>query len=153
MAPQIVMIVACVVFRLAGAIGVLDVAASWSGALRLALAVMFTFTASSHFAPRTRADLVRMVPPGMPNPEALVSITGVLEFLGAMGLLVPVLLQASAYALIALLVALFPANIYAARKGLLVAGRQATPLIIRLPLQLFWIGALWWVAPGEIHGA
>jgi uncharacterized membrane protein len=152
MAPLIVMVVAWVVFRLAGATGVLDVAASWSGALRPALAVMFTFTASSHFAPRTRADLVRMVPPWMPNPEALVTITGVLEFLGAMGLLVPVLLQASAYALIAF-VALFPANIYAARKGLLIAGRQATPLTIRLPLQLLWIGALWWVARGEIHVA
>jgi len=150
MAPLIVLIVAWGVFRLAGATGVLDVAASWTGALRLALAVMFTFTASSHFASRTRADLVRMVPPGMPNPPALVTLTGVLEFLGAMGLLVPGLLQASAYALMALLVALFPANIYAARKGLHIAGRPATPLVIRLPLQLFWIGALWWVARSEI---
>jgi uncharacterized membrane protein len=59
---------------------------------------------------------------------------------------VPPLIRASAYALILLLVALFPANVHAARAHLLVAGRPATPLVIRLPLQLFWIGALWRVA-------
>jgi hypothetical protein len=108
MAPLIVMIVAWVLFRLAGAIGVLDVAASWTGALRLALAVMFTFTASAHFAPITRMDMVRMVPPWKPKPKAHVTNTGELDFQGAIGLLVPVLLQASAYGLIALLIALFP---------------------------------------------
>lgn len=90
-----------------------------------------------------------MVPPGMPNPAALVTLTGVLEFLGAMGRLVPGLLQASAYALMALLVALFPANIYAAQEAFADC-RRATPLVIRLPLQLFWIGALWWVARSEV---
>jgi uncharacterized membrane protein len=47
--------------------------------------------------------------------------------------------------LIALLVGMFPANVHAAREGLMVAGRRATPVLWRLPLQLFWIGALWWV--------
>jgi uncharacterized membrane protein len=41
--------------------------------------------------------------------------------------------------------AMFPANVHAAREGLMVAGRRATPLVWRLPLQLFWIAALWWV--------
>jgi uncharacterized membrane protein len=44
-----------------------------------------------------------------------------------------------------LLMAMFPANVHAAREGLMVAGRRATPLVWRLPLQLFWIAALWWV--------
>ena len=52
---------------------------------------------------------------------------------------------AAASALIALLVAMFPANINAARGGLVIAGRRAMPLVWRLPLQLFWIAALWWV--------
>lgn len=42
--------------------------------------------------------------------------------------------------------AMFPANLRAAREHLPVAGRRATPLLWRLPLQLFWIAALWWVA-------
>jgi uncharacterized membrane protein len=43
-------------------------------------------------------------------------------------------------------VAMFPANIHAARSHLVVVGRPATPLIVRVPLQLFWMAALWWVA-------
>jgi uncharacterized membrane protein len=107
---------------------------------------MFAFTAASHFVTRTRGDLVRMVPPGLPSPALLVTITGVLEVLGAIGLLIPSTISVSAYALVALLVALFPANVNAARNKLIVAGRPATPLVFRLTMQLFWIGALWWVA-------
>ena len=71
--------------------------------------------------------------------------TGVLELIGAIGLLVPQALPAAAYGLIALLVAMFPANVHAAREGLAIAGRRAMPLVWRVPLQLFWIAALWWV--------
>jgi uncharacterized membrane protein len=66
--------------------------------------------------------------------------------LGAIGLLVPQVAAVAAYALGALLVAMFPANVRAARAGLVVVGRRATPLIWRLPLQLFWIAALLWIA-------
>ena len=146
MAPLIVMVAGWILFRLLGAAGVLDAASSWSGALRFALAVMFVFTALAHFLPRTRPDLVRMVPSAFPAPGHLVTVTGILEFLGAAGLVLPALTRTSAYALMLLLVALFPANIHAARKNLPVGGRPAMPLSFRLPLQLFWIGALWWVA-------
>jgi uncharacterized membrane protein len=142
----IVMVAGWILFRLLGAAGVLGAASSWSGALRFALAVMFVFTALAHFLPRTRPDLVRMVPPALPAPGHLVTVTGILEFLGAVGLVLPALTRACAYALMLLLVALFPANVHAARKNLPVAGRPATPLNFRLPLQLFWICALWWVA-------
>jgi hypothetical protein len=40
---------------------------------------------------------------------------------------------------------MFPANARAARLRLIVVGRPAMPLALRLPLQLFWISALWWV--------
>lgn len=146
MAPLIVMLVAWIGFRLLASAGVLAAGASWSGALRLALVVMFVFTAMSHFVPRTRNDLIRMVPPFLPKSGLLVTLTGILELLGAAGLLVPQSTRLSAYALIALLVALFPANIHAARAHLAVAGRPAMSLILRLPLQVFWIATLWWVA-------
>lgn len=145
MAPLIVMLVAWLVARSIGLTGVWPQADSWSGALRIGLAAMFVVTAVSHFHSRTRPDLIRMVPAALPAPALLVTVTGVLEFLGAIGLLLPQALPAAAYGLMALLVAMFPANALAAREGLMVAGRRATPLLWRLPLQLFWIAALWWV--------
>ena len=145
MAPLIVMLAAWLLARLLGFTETWPQADSWTGALRIALAAMFVFTAASHFHPRTRPDLIRMVPSRLPAPALLVTATGILELLGAIGLLIPRTLPAAAYGLMALLVAMFPANIHAAREGLVIAGRRATPLLWRLPLQLFWIAALWWV--------
>jgi uncharacterized membrane protein len=145
MAPLIIMLVSWLVARSIGVTDMWHQADSWTGALRIALAAMFVFTAVAHFHRRTRPDLIRMVPPSLPAPALLVTGTGVLEFIGAIGLLVPRALPAAAYGLIALLAAMFPANFYAARAGLIVAGRRASPLVWRLPLQLFWISALWWV--------
>jgi uncharacterized membrane protein len=150
MAPLIVMLAGWLVARVIGATGVWAAAASWSGALRIGLSAMFLFTAASHFHPRTRPDLIRMVPTNLPAPALLVTATGMLELIGAIGLLVPQLTTAAAYGLIALLVAMFPANVRAAREGLVIGGRGATPLVWRLPLQLFWIAALWWVRSPSI---
>jgi uncharacterized membrane protein len=146
MAPLIFMLVSWAAARLAGFTGFWPQTDSWTGALRVALAAMFVFTGVSHFHRGTRKDLIRMVPPNLPKPALLVTTTGVLEFIGAAGLLLPSTAAAAAYGLIALLVAMLPANLYAARAGLVIAGRRATPIVWRVPLQLFWIGALWWVA-------
>lgn len=152
MAPLVVQLVAWAGFWLAGLAGLLPAASTPVGALRLALAVMFGFTALSHFLPRTRPDLIRMVPATLPAPGILVSLTGLLELAGAIGLLLPPLTWLAALALALLLVALFPANVHADRAGLLIAGRRAMPLRYRLPLQLFWIGCLLWVAAAYRHG-
>jgi uncharacterized membrane protein len=142
MIPLYVMIAAILAARAAGALGVaaLD---DWRAATRAGLAVMFLFTGAAHFT-RTRADLVRMVPPRLPSPEALVTLTGIAELAGAIGLLVPALARWAALGLIALLVAMFPANIHAARTRHTIAGRPHTRLAIRAPLQLLWIALLWW---------
>jgi uncharacterized membrane protein len=145
MAPLIVMLVGWLVARSIGAIGIWPPTDSSSGALRFAFAAMFVFTAGSHFHPRTRPDLIRMVPASLPAPALLVTATGMFELIGAIGLLVPWAMTAAAFGLIALLVAMFPANVHAARGGVAIAGRRAMPLVWRLPLQLFWIAALWWV--------
>jgi len=57
MAPLIVMLVSWLVARSIGVSGMWYQAALWTGALRIALAAMFVFTAVSHFHPRTRPDL------------------------------------------------------------------------------------------------
>jgi uncharacterized membrane protein len=152
MAPFIVQLVAWAVCWIAGTAGLFPAAATPVGALRFALAVMFAFTTVSHFLPNTRADLIAMVPPSLPAPGALVSITGVLELAGAIGLLIRPITWLAALALAALLLALFPANVRAHRAGLQLAGHRATPLVIRLPLQLFWIACLVWVAAAYSAG-
>jgi len=140
-----VMAIAWLAFRGLGASGRMTSAATTAGALRYALAVMFLFTAVSHFLPRTRPDMIRMVPPVMPVPELMVTATGVLELAGAVGLLVPATATWAAYCLAALLVAMFPANVYAAGAGLEIGGQAVMALLWRLPLQVLWIAALLWV--------
>jgi hypothetical protein len=46
---------------------------------------MFVLTGVAHFVGK-RAELVAMVPPFLPAPELLVTVTGVLELTGAVGL-------------------------------------------------------------------
>ncbi len=137
-----VMVAGILVARGAGALGVAALA-DWPSATRAGLAVMFVFTGVAHFT-RTRADLVRMVPPQLPSPELLVTLTGLAELAGAAGLLIPAFATPAALALIVLLVAMFPANIYADRTNHRIGGRPHTPMVLRLPLQLLWIGLLWW---------
>jgi uncharacterized membrane protein len=145
MAPLIVMLAGWPLARLLAFTGLWSQADSWRDALRVALAVMFVFTSVSHFHPRTRPDLIRMVPARLPPAPLLVTATGMFEFIGAVGLLMPRTAAMAAYGLATLLAAMFPPNVHAARAGLIVAGRRAAPLVWRLPLQLFWIAALCWV--------
>jgi uncharacterized membrane protein len=139
------MLVAVAVARAAGLIGIaaLD---DWHTAVRAGLAAMFVLTGTAHFT-RTREDLVRMVPPQLRQPELLVTLTGIAELAGAAGLLVPLTARWAAWSLALLLVAMFPANLYAARSGHVIRGRPHTRLAIRAPLQVLWIALLLWSAP------
>jgi uncharacterized membrane protein len=142
MAPLIVLVAATLLARLAGRAGVRPLQ-QWAAATRLGLAVMLAFTASAHFN-SMRADLVRMVPPAIPNPELMVTFTGVCEVLGAIGLLIPRTRRAAAVALILFLIAVLPANIHAARSALTLNGAPVTPLWPRVVLQIVFIWLVWW---------
>jgi len=120
----------------------------WWNALRIALALMFLFTASAHWG-RRRADLVRMVPSAFPRPDVLVTVTGVFEMVGGLGLLVAALAPYAAIGLTLLLVAIFPANVRAAQQRLTIGGRAATPLALRAAIQLILLGATLAVATGS----
>ena len=113
----------------------------WVVCLRWALAAMFLLTASAHFGSR-RPDLVAMVPQALPNPELLVTISGIAEIAGAIGLLVPRVAPFAAAGLALLLVAVFPANVHAARESLSIAGEAVTPLVPRAVLQLVFLVAV-----------
>lgn len=114
---------------------------NWNLPLRIGLAAMFFLTASAHWGKR-RSDLIRMVPPVFPKPELLITATGILEILGAIGLLIPSTVKLSATCLALLLIAMFPANIYAARQNLAIGGQAATALPLRTVLQIVFIAAL-----------
>ena len=129
------------VFRASGLVGV-AMFATWLASARAALAVMFLFTSTSHFT-AMKKHLIAMVPASLPRPDVLVFITGIAEALGAIGLLVPTTRFWAACGLIALLLAMLPANISAARRGVLLRGRAATPLALRIPMQVLFIGWAW----------
>jgi uncharacterized membrane protein len=87
---------------------------------------------------------VKIMPPYIPWHRAMVLISGAAEIAGGVGLFVPSLRTAASWGLAALLVAVFPANVYMAQDNVQVASfviPQAL-LWVRLPLQ----GVLiWWV--------
>ena len=100
--------------RLVGWLGV-DYANSWPQAVAVGLAAMFAVTGVAHFVPAMRRDMVAIVPPRLPAPGLLVTITGVLELMGAAGLLYPPTRVVAAVCLFALMLVMFPANVYASR--------------------------------------
>jgi uncharacterized membrane protein len=140
MAPFVVLTVGWLALRAVGAAGV-DALDGWQPALRAALALMFAFTASAHFVGGRRHDLIAMVPPNFPAPELLVTVTGLLQLAGAAGLLLPATAPFAAAGLVLLLVALFPANVSAARRRLTMGGRPVTRLAPRTVLQVVFIAA------------
>ena len=129
-------------FRAAGYLGV-KALANWRAAGRWALALMLVFTASAHFT-SMRHDLVKMVPGWMPQPSAVIFVTGLLEVAGAVGILLRPTRRLAGILLCLLFVAMFPANIKAAQEGLTLGGSAATPLWLRAPLQVLFIGLVWW---------
>jgi uncharacterized membrane protein len=142
MAPLIVLILVTLLARLAGQLGV-EALNVWPASARAGLAVMFCFTAVAHFN-WMREDLIRMMPPWVPNAPAMVTFTGVCEILGAAGILLPQTRRVAGYALIVFLVAVLPANLFAARTGVTLRGAPATPAIPRMLLQMLFIALLWW---------
>ena len=135
--PVIVLTAALATF---GALGLAGVGPwdSWPMPARWALAAMFLLTASARLGPR-RAGLIPMVPRVLPKPALLVAITGALEALGAVGLVVPTTAPVAAWSLAVLLVAMFPANVQAAQHSTSIGDRAATPLGIRTVHQVAFV--------------
>ena len=122
-----------------GAFGVPGLGA-WSAWLTGGLSLMFAVAASGRLHPTVRAGLVAMVPPAFPYPALIVATTGVLEAAGAIGLLVPATHTAAALCLALLLVAVYPANVRAARLGDRL-GSLSSPLLPRTVEQVLYIAA------------
>jgi uncharacterized membrane protein len=140
MAPFIILIVSFFILRITGVLGI-TYFDGWETSLRGAVALMFLFTATAHWGKR-RPDLIKMVPPSVPNPQLMVTITGILEIIGAIGLLIPFTSNIASIGLALLLIIMFPANIFAASKGITIDGKPTTPLFLRTILQIIFLTAV-----------
>jgi uncharacterized membrane protein len=105
-----------------------------------ALAALFISAGVNHFVnPRAYQSIV---PPGIRHlAKEVVEISGVAEILGGAGVLLTPTRRASGIGLIALLVAVFPANIYMARSPQDFPRIPRWALYARLPLQPL---MMWW---------
>ena len=110
---------------------------------RILLAVLMVFAGAMHFvAPKA---YVRIMPKSLPAPLALVWISGVCEIALGAGLLVPATQRLAAWGLIALFIAVFPANVNMAMNRIPLGRLPPKPALLwgRLPLQLVLIAWAW----------
>ncbi|WP_425615471.1 MauE/DoxX family redox-associated membrane protein [Anatilimnocola sp. NA78] len=119
---------------------------------RYLLAALMLGAGTMHFV--QPQFFVRIMPPYLPWHWELVYLSGAIEFMLGLLLLVPRFSRFAAWGIIALLVAVFPANIYAYQHQELI---PASPLLhfLRLPLQaIFVIWAFWHTMPtGGSHAS
>ena len=106
------------------------------------LAALFVSAGISHFLRPQFYEA--MVPPYLPSPHLLVIISGIAEIVLGVLLLVPRTSRLAAFGLIALLIAVSPANIHMALHPNLFAAFSPTALWIRLPLQLVLMAWAYW---------
>lgn len=118
---------------------------------RLALAAIMISAGVLHFVAQN--FFVQIVPPQLPAPMLLVWVSGVIEIVLGLGLLPRGSRRLAGYGLIALLVAVFPANIYMTLANVQLKNMpawwvQPSPLALwlRLPLQFLLIAWAWWVS-------
>jgi uncharacterized membrane protein len=114
----------------------------------LLAAIFYVVAGALHFL--KPEPYLRVMPPYIPWHVAMVRVSGVFEILGGLGLLVPETRRAAAWGLIALLIAVFPANIYMATHPIDAGAVSIAPVLrwARLPLQLLlalWL--LWYTRP------
>ena len=112
---------------------------TWSRAL---LAVFFMGAGVLHFVIPQYYE--RIVPPWLPNAPLLVAVSGVAELVGGIGVVFARTRRGAGWGLIALLIAVFPANVQMLRLAMAAHAGVASQaaLWIRLPVQGLLI---WWV--------
>lgn len=141
MAPLAILVTATVLARLLGYAGRMP--PDWRAAARVGLAVMFAFTGFTHFT-ELKHDYAAMVPPPFTGHLWVIYLTGLLELAGAVGLLMRPTRRLAGMCLLLLLLALFPANVYAAMQGIQFRGAPPTDIWLRGPIQAVFLLTVWW---------
>ena len=115
------------------------------------LAAFFIAAGINHF--RMPSVYIAMIPPWLPWPAGLNLIAGVCELLGGIGVLLPSVRIVAGWGLIALLIAVFPANLHVALMGHMPGfGFSQATLWLRLPFQAVLIAWVAWAAIAEGRG-
>ncbi|MDQ5829072.1 MAG: DoxX family protein [Actinomycetota bacterium] len=144
MAALFVLVISFLLLRGLGLLGVRRLS-SWREAGLIAVVILFLFTGSTHFS-AMKHDYAAMLPSPLSGNLGIIYLTGVLEIAGALGLLVPRTRRLAGICLVLYLLAVFPGNVYAAVNEVPFRGEPPTPLWLRTPIQLFFIGMVLWTA-------
>lgn len=112
----------------------------------IAMCCMLFFTGVAHFT--FTKGMVMMMPPVVPYKTGMIYLTGIMEFLLGIGLIIPQSRYVSAIILIAFFVALLPANVEASLKHINIekadfTGNGLRYLWFRIPLQIVFIVWVW----------
>ncbi len=142
-----VLVISFILLRGLGALGV-NRLSTWREDGRGALVIMFLSTGFSHFS-SLKHDFAAMIPDPLPNGLWVIYLAGVFEIAGAVGLLIPRTRRLAGICLVLLLVALFPANVNAVINEIPLGGNAPTTLWVRAPMQLLYIGMVWWTSIKE----
>jgi uncharacterized membrane protein len=114
--------------------------------LKYVLAVFFIGAGLNHFV--NPAFYVNIMPPYLPWHLFLVYLSGVFEVALGIMLLIPKLARLAGWGMIALLIAVFPANLHMAMNPDLFPDVPRVGLLIRLPLQaVLIVWAYWYTRP------
>ena len=113
---------------------------------QVGIALVFAFTALGHFIKQD--EMIAMLPPSLPGRRTAVLLSGVLELMMAIGVLLPSLTRAAGIVICVFLVLVTPVNIHAALQRVNFGGHGAGPkyLWVRLPLQIVLIAWTYWFA-------
>jgi len=116
---------------------------SWPKRIALfALSFFFTYAGITHFT--NPGFFTAIVPPYLPAPLALVYLSGIAEMAGGLGVLPFATRRWAGIGLIALLVAVYPANIHMALHPDDFPDAPAGFLYVRLVFQLVFFAWAWW---------
>ncbi len=114
--------------------------------LKYLFALFFILAGCNHFI--ATAFYLKIMPPYLPMPLLLVYLSGVVEIVLGLLLLIPQFTRMAAWGLIALLLAVFPANIHMVVHHELYPEYSGAALWLRLPLQLVLLAwAYWYTLP------
>jgi len=115
--------------------------------LKLILAIAFVLAGINHFI--NPNFYLKMMPPVLPAHLFLVYVSGVFEVVLGILLLIPKFTRLAAWGMIALLIAVFPANIYMAMNAELFPEFNPIALYLRLPLQVLIVAWAFWYTKSE----
>ena len=98
------------------------------------MALLYIIAGLNHF--RNPRLYLKIIPPYFSNPKTLNTLSGLAEIILGIGLCIPFVSQYAAWGIIALLIFIFPANLYMYQNDKASLGLSKWLRLVRLPLQI-----------------